>query len=254
MNISQHPITGGMIMQLNRLDMISNNLANLNTTGYKEKHITSESFSSKLSEYPLKENLNFEKNTILSSNFVNQTLNMIPKAGQRYVNTKSGSIKLTNNPFDFAITEKDTYFLVKNPKTDDIYLTRDGEFIPEEGTLITKEGYIVLGNNLEAINTKNKNYEYTFAILKSDFSELNNVGDNLLELKKNSTKNINDLSKITDGLLLKRNLETSNINSVMEMTNLIDTNRLFEQLQKVSKTLQSIDNSSNSKMGNFKNS
>jgi flagellar basal-body rod protein FlgG len=252
MNISQHPITGGMVQQLNRLDIISNNLANLNTNGYKQKDITTETFSSKLSEYPKKLDLNFDRNTVLASNFANQTLNMIPVPGKHYVNNKSGSIRLTNNEYDFAITEKDTFFVIKNLDTNEIQLTRDGAFNPKDGTLYTKEGYPVLGDNLEPININNENYTTSLAIYTMDYKHLKTEGNNLLSLREGSITSPLQLTEIKDGMILKKNLETSNINSIMEMTNLIDTNRLFEQLQKVSQTLQKLDKTSTDKIGNFK--
>jgi len=248
MNIGQHPLTGGMVQQLNKLDMIANNLANLNTTAFKQKNTTTETFSNQISEYNKKIELNIEKNTVYGANFVNQSLNMIPIPGKHYTNNKSGSLVQTGNRYDFAITVEDEFFIVKDPKTNVKFLTRDGSFSPEGENLITKEGYIVVGDNLKAVNTNLQNWEKSIALFKEDYKNLESRGDNLFIV---DNKKISDIIQLSDNnyKILQETLETSNINSVTEMTKMIETHRLYEQLSKVSKTLQQIDSTSNNKIG-----
>ncbi len=45
MNQGVYPLASSMVNQINRLDMISNNLANTNTTGYKQENIVEGSFN-----------------------------------------------------------------------------------------------------------------------------------------------------------------------------------------------------------------
>lgn len=252
MNIGQHPLTGGMVHQLNKLDLISNNLANINTNGFKQKNVTTETFSKFLSEYPLKKDLNFNKNTILASNFAVQTMNMIPKSSSHYTNNKAGSIKLTGNDFDFALTEKDHFFVIHNLDTNKYVVTRDGAFVPKDNGLFTKEGYPVLNNNLLPIDINTDGWEQRIGIFKSEFKNLDSEGDNLLNPNNMKITQPNQLEVFKEGLILQQNLESSNINSVIEMAKMIETNRLFEQLQKVSKNLQEVDSLSNNKIGNSK--
>jgi len=247
MNIGQHPITGGMVQQLNKLDLIANNLANLNTTGFKQKNTTTETFSHQLSEYSKKIDLNIERNTVYAANFINQSMNMIPIPGEHYTNNKSGSIKLTGNDSDFAITVKDEFFIVQDIDSKNKFLTRDGSFVPLGNNLYTKEGKLVLGNNLKPIDTRIENYQNNIALFHDEFKNLLSQGDNLFK----TNKNIDDITLLSSNKnkILQQNLETSNINSVLEMANMIDTNRLYEQLSKVSKVLQDTDKTSNRSIG-----
>jgi len=248
MNIGQHPLTGGMVQQLNKLDLISNNLANLNTTAFKQKNATTETFSNQISEYSKKIDLNIARNTEYAANFINQTLNMIPVPGKHFTNKKSGSLIETGNKNDFAITVEDEFFIVEDTKTKVRFLTRDGSFAPSGENLVTKEGYVVIGNNLKPLNITLENWEKDIALFKEDFNNLESRGNSLFIV---DNKKINDIIQLSDNnyKILQETLETSNINSVTEMTKMIETHRLFEQLSKVSKTLQQVDRTSNTEIG-----
>jgi len=247
MNIGQHPITGGMVQQLNKLDIIANNLANSNTTGYKEKNITTETFSALLSNYPKKLNLNIDRNTVEGASFINQSLNMIPVPGHHYTKDGNGSLQFTGNNLDFAIVHKNSFFIVENPKTHERFLTRDGSFVQMGDYLKTKDGLNVLSNNLTPIDTKKEGFENRLALINDKYENMKPVGNNLY----NTPNKLDNVTKLisTKDVIIQGNLETSNINGVMEMTKMIETNRLFEQLTKISKTLQETDSLSNKEIG-----
>ena len=113
-----HPLAASMINQLNRVDMISNNLANTNTVGFKEDSISEGSFNSYL------ERTNSEGKTVSNLSYI---MNTVPKIDNHYINSALGSISPTGNNLDFALSQSDTYFKVE-AKNGEIQLSRNGEF------------------------------------------------------------------------------------------------------------------------------
>jgi flagellar basal-body rod protein FlgG len=117
MTLSNHPLAATMINQLNRVDVLTNNLSNSNTIGFKENSLAEGSFNSYL-------NRKESENEDISK--LSKIMNTIPKIDNNYIDSKLGSITPSGNNLDFAITQSDTYFKVKTGEGDsDIQLTRD---------------------------------------------------------------------------------------------------------------------------------
>ena len=247
MQTGYYTATGGMVTQFNRLNVISNNLANVNTNGYKADDIVIGDFERMFKES--RDNLPLENNTKEAAKFLNRDLNKVPQVVEEYTDFSLGNMQKTGNNLDFALTKKDAFFLVKTPEG--IRATRDGSFsINSEGHLVTKEGYEVLpktyfkDNKLhqvranEMINADKDGNLYqngiqTNSLYIASFDDLKNlkkVGDNLYDF--------GDMTPVENGKnsLAQGFVEKSNINAVKEMTDLIDTNRLVEMYQKVMDT------------------
>jgi len=235
--------TGAMVTQFNRLNVISNNLANVNTAGFKQDDIIIGDFERLLSEK--RDILPLENNTKEAAKFLNRNLNKVPIVVEEYTNFNVGDLQRTSNPLDVALKEKNQFFSVQSPSGEK--LTRAGNFsIDSNGYLVTKEGYKVLNTKNNPIQLspsypvtidKNGNvYQQhkliaTFKIIRIDnLNTLKKVGDTMFSFNpQNATV---DATNST----LQGFLEKSNINTVREMTNLIETNRLVEQYQKVMTT------------------
>ena len=247
MQTGYYVATGGMVTQFNRLNVISNNLANVNTDGYKSDDVIIGDFERMLKES--RDNLPLDNNTKESAKFLNRDINKVPRIIKEYTNFNVGDIKQTGNNLDFALTKKNAFFLIKTP--DGIKATRDGSFtVNDEGHLVTKEGYEVLPKTyfqdyhlLEVKPNKplksDKNGDLyqgglqtnsLFVASFDDLKKLKKVGDNLYDFG-NMTPIENGKNAVAQGFL-----EKSNINPVQEMTQLIDTNRLVEMYQKVMDT------------------
>jgi len=247
MQTGYYDATGGLVTQFNRLNVISNNLANVNTDGYKSDDVIIGNFEKMFKES--RDNLPLDNNTKEASKFINRDLNKVPRIVREYTNFAIGDIKRTGNDLDFALTKKDAFFLVKTPTG--IKATRDGSLsINEDGHLVTKEGYPVLpktyfkdGHLLEVEQNlpikadkngdlyqgglqTNSLYIATF----DDLKKLKKVGNNLYDFG-NQQPIENGKNAVEQGFL-----EKSNINPVIEMTNLIETNRLADMYQKVMDT------------------
>ena len=238
--------TGAMVTQFNRLDIISNNLANVNTTAFKRDDIVVGDFKRIFQE--AKDEMPLKDNTIASSKFLNAAITRVPQVVEQYVKYEQGSLKNTGNPLDFALKRPDTFFMVETPNG--IRLTQNGSFsINQSGTLVTKEGYPVLPSTYfenqqyitipeDAVIGVDKSgtiYNGSDKMAKFFMAQSDNIktltkeGNNLYRFDK-----LDEITELVSGdTVAQRFLENSNINPVNEMVGLIETNRLVEMYQKV---------------------
>ena len=138
--------TGAMVTQFNRLDVITNNLANINTIGYKRDDVVIADFERIFKE--TRDILPLENHTRDAAKFLNRTIDRVPQINEIYTNFNVGGLKMTNNPLDVAIGKSDLFLLVDTPNG--VRLTKNGALnLDNEGYIVTKEGYRVLPNNYE---------------------------------------------------------------------------------------------------------
>lgn len=109
---------------LRDMDVTANNIANVNTTGYKAEHLH-------FTEYLTQDNNRGVRNPAIYAQDI-----------ASYRDTRAGSIQVTNNPLDVAI-KGDGFFMVSTPLGN--RYTRAGSFqIGTGGTLVNPDGYPVL--------------------------------------------------------------------------------------------------------------
>ena len=251
---------GGMVTQINRLDVIANNIANANTTGFKRDDVVIGDFMRLYEQH--KEFLPIDEQTKDAAKFYNRSLNRVPQIVEEFTDNKVGGMMITDNTFDFALSRENMYFMVETP--DGIRYTRDGSFVlNEQGRLVTKEGYPVLPREyLDApqyiefidgfqVEVDSNGNIYTRDLNNEGISEtalianlgvvsfenpkyLKKIGDNLYSYPKERSDEREALEQ--SGAVRQGFLEKSNINVVQEMTGLIETNRLVEAYSKVLKT------------------
>ena len=236
MNLGTYPLAANMINQLNRVDTISNNLANLNTIGYKEDKLVEGSFNYYLQRAKKQ---NFIPTKI---NIINNT---IPKIDGSYVNKDIGAIVQTGNRLDFALKEPNLFFKVKDNKGN-ILLTRDGSFKNLDGFLVTSEGYKILNINNEPIEI-NEGFESQIALIKTKFENLQKIGNNNYKIL--NQKNISTITNI-EGKILQGALEKSNVNAISAMVKLINAQRRVEQTQKALTGIDEINSKLINSIGN----
>lgn len=247
MNVGKYPLVGGMVQQLNNIDHISNNLANMNTNSYKTKHATQETFTDVLGSMSRKKiELNLENNTKDAADYINRSINLIPRQGKLYTSAEVGSTLETGNVYDFSISQTDTYFAVESE--DGVRkVTRDGAFINVGGLLKTKTGEYVLDGKGARIEVGGEGWETTLGLYSKSVDELQTMGNNLYT----NEEGIDGLF-VNNDIVHQRTLETSNVNGISEMTELIESHRLLEQMQKSLQAFQEVDRISNDKIGNYK--
>jgi len=218
MNQGVYSLSAAMINQLNRVDVISNNLANVNTNGFKEDNLMEGSFNHYLERLAQKDVTPTKLNTIN---------NTVPKIDGNFIRGDIGSLVETGNPLDFALKTNDTFFKVQD-KNGDILLTRDGSFKNLGGVLSTFDGKKVLNNNNQPINVAD-GFEPQIAVVSSSYANLSKIGNN--NYKINDTTQVKPIID-NDQFVVLGAVEKSNINAVTTMVALIDSQRRLEQAQK----------------------
>lgn len=132
---------GGIATQINRLDVIANNIANANTTGFKRDDVVIGDFLRLYEQH--KDFLPIKEQTKDAAKFYNRSLNRVPQIVEEFTDRALGGMMMTENTLDFALGRENAYFMVETPSG--ICFTRDGSFtLNEEGRLVTKEGFPVL--------------------------------------------------------------------------------------------------------------
>lgn len=241
----------GMNAQQARLDAISNNLANVDTTGYKKDVAVSKSFPELLLR-------RLNDDGVYKTHFGSADVApIIGKVGlgvetnEMYTILEQGSLKETGSIQDVAL-ESEGFFSVLTPQGE--RYTRNGNFmVGKEGYLETKEGYPVLGENGEVFvkdmsfivnedgiiyNDENMEEIDRFKIVRFD-------NERYLNKQGSSLYNSNDISgtaHIAEGFerpnIIQGYTETSNVNVVHEMVSMIEVNRSYEANEK---TIQAED-------------
>jgi flagellar basal-body rod protein FlgF len=235
MNQGTYPLAASMINQINRLDQISNNLANLNTNGFKQEGTTETTFNYYLQKAQ-------EQN--IAPTKINTVTNNIPKIDSKFINSEMGSITLTGNKLDFALNDADTFFKVQNANGDIVY-TRDGAFKNLDNFLVDSNGNNILNADNEPITLEDE-FASQIGVVKIPYENLNKIGDNTFSIKDPNQMEIFDNN---DSLIVNGAIEKSNVNSVITMVELIEANRSFEQAQKAVKSIDDLNASLIEKIG-----
>ncbi len=220
----------GALTQEMRLDVLANNIANVNTAGFKEDRVfqlpqTSESVW---------------KNTPAQQNISLDNLSSLPVS--TFTNFDQGSLKETGNTLDMAL-DGDGFFAVQTPGG--VRYTRRGSFaLSQNGVLVTQEGYPVLGKNRGEIQINGRNV----VVDSSGAVFVDNASVDSLDIVGFSNKNT--LMKVGDSLYSPQDpndqgtptttaqvhqgfIESSNVDSIKAMTEMIDVLRGYESYQKV---------------------
>ncbi|WQZ15468.1 flagellar basal-body rod protein FlgG [Helicobacter pylori] len=248
---SLYSATSGMLAQQTHIDTTSNNIANVNTTGFKKSRADFNDLFYQAMQYAGTNT----SNTTLSPDGMEVGLGVRPSAITKMFS--QGSPKETENNLDVAITGKG-FFQVQLPDGTTAY-TRSGNFkIDEQGNLVTSEGYllipqITLPEDTTQVNigvdgtvsvtqglqtTSNVIGQITLANFVNP-AGLHSMGDNLFSITNASGDAIvgnpdsQGLGKLRQGFL-----ELSNVRLVEEMTDLITAQRAYEAN---SKSIQTAD-------------
>lgn len=237
----------GLFSQSRTIDVISNNIANLQTAGFKEDAVISGSFGEQLA-YRLEPGKTAEEiGYINSGDEVKQISTLFSQ----------GSIEQTGGKFDFAI-EGNGFFTLQKPDGT-ICLTRNGRFLPDEnGYLTSVQGDMVLGKN-GPVQVSGGSF---------DVNEKGQVyinGNNTDELKITYPPDLKTLVKQKDGTFIDNDtakqvfgsggeivqgaLEASNVDMITEMTNIIASSRSFQACSQLIRTMDQILQKSANEVG-----
>lgn len=245
----------GMLNEQNRLDIISNNLANSATVGYKEENVTSRSFKDYMAV----------KIRDGSNAFIDEkigTFNPGVKIGETYMDWGQGSLRETGNTYDLAIqgngfftmrvTDANGNSSIKYTRCGTFKCTADGFIVDADGNhLQGSGGDLQVPVDANDITIKNDGSVYADGVLVdtiqlTDFADYNYLelyGDNMYNAVDGATV-IEATASIEQGYT-----EQSNVNVISEMVSMITITRAYEAGQKMIRTQDSLLNDSVNEIG-----
>lgn len=230
----------GMINEQKRVDILSNNMANAATTGYKKEGSTSEAFKDMLA-FKIK-----DTSEPWVAKHIGQ-MNLGVKIGEVYTDYSQGPIHETGNTFEMALSGEGFFaveFLDKQGNTSVKY-TRDGGFMMNtKGEIVNKQGDFLLDENGKHIVLDPEETHYNVSrtgvitlndvvqarIQVADFENydyLEKYGENFYNALPGAT-NRESTASVISGYL-----ESSNVQVVQEMVDLINFTRAYETNQKM---------------------
>ena len=238
----------GMAAQEQNVSTISNNIANVNTIGFKKRRVEFQSLM-----YETVQEAGGRSSFDTRYNVGIQIGSGAKVAAIRKEFT-SGTPQITNNPFDLMISG-DGFFGIILPNQQVMY-TRDGSFnVDRNGVLVTKEGYTVAPSIQVPPNTISVTISDTGlaqAFIKNQMEPVNvgqipvftftnpvglkAHGKNLYRATMSSGTPVSNIpGQNKAGSVMQGALETSNVSIMNEMTNLIKAQRAYEMNSRVMK-------------------
>ncbi len=226
--------TETMLAQSRRLEQITNNLANVDTAGYKKEDIT---FWEMLYSTDHQDS-------------------RVGKAIHNVTDMRPGVFEETANPLDFAIGGNG-FFKVQTPAG--VRYTRAGQFMANnEGQLITPNGDLVLGDggpllvngeNISVTDDGNITVDgqqrgILAVVTFANLADLEKQGQNLFALTGEGQEEPALTFSVKQGYL-----EKSNVSTMTELTAMIDLNRAYETQQRIIRTMDDMDDKAISRVG-----
>jgi flagellar basal-body rod protein FlgG len=239
-----------MLAQQQNVEVISNNIANMNTTAFMRRRTEFHDL--------IYQNLrrvgstSSDAGTIVPSGV---QLGLGVKLAAVYRIHEQGNLTSTDNTFDLAI-QGNGFFQIQLPDGSTAY-SRDGSFqLSPTGQIVTHDGNPLIPNitvNTNAIDVTINNTGEVLVKLQGQVAPANAgvitlatfpndagleaVGNNLyLETPASGTPTVANPGAEGYGTLLQGFLETSNVNAVAEVSELISAQRAYEMNSKVIKT------------------
>ncbi len=210
----------------NNMDIIANNVANMSTNGYRGQNLLFEEY-------------------ISDPRGADDALSFVNDRGQ-YQLSEPGSLTYTGNQLDAAL-EGPGFFGVQTPGGE-VQYTRDGSFqIDATGTLVTQAGYRVASSGGGDITIPQGSSEIAIddngiisnqdgpigQLLIAEFQNIQNMeqrGNNLYAI------DAAEVLPAAETQVMQGMLEGSNVKPVLEMTNMIETLRDYQSVQRVMET------------------
>ncbi|QPJ64443.1 MAG: flagellar basal-body rod protein FlgF [Candidatus Nitrohelix vancouverensis] len=248
------------IKQQGKMDVIANNLANLNNTGFKKDGLV---FKEMIPPFDRTNSLETARNVLLPADISNENVAYVG-INEFFTDHSQGNLTQTGNTLDLGL-DGDGFFKVDTPAG--IRYTRNGNFrLDQQSRLVTQEGLPVVAAGggpvlIDAVGG-------VISIAKDGTVSVGNGLENaaVAEIELVTIKDKKGLQKDGSGLYQNMSdeaveepangvsirqgfLELSNVNSVEEMTDMISTMRAFEAYQKVIQAIDGADEQSVNNIG-----
>ena len=225
-----------------RLDVTSNNLANMNTTSFKAEKVLAQTHNN---------------NAIKTVEQTGDIQFAHTFAVQR--NMGAGSLERTENPMDLAITQPNAFFAVQTP--DGETYTRDGRFsLDDLSRLVTRDGFTVLdADGAEIVFDPDGDaptISDTGVIRQGDLeiAQLKLVEFETPEILEKFGNNLwrptTEEPQPSEAPLVKQgHLEQSNVNAIQELTTMIQISKAYESASRIIKDADQLRERSIERLG-----
>ncbi len=236
----------GMINEQNRLDTMTNNLANASTVGYKREGATSQSFDDILTVKIKDQSVGVRNVQRMGIN------NPGVKIGENYTDYTQGSFRVTGNTFDLALSGEGFFAIEYTNKAgqSSIMYTRAGQFtLGKDGYLVNPDGDYVLdvNNNRIQLDTLQDTVIRNDGSIEQNGTVVANIQVADFEDYNYLEKYGETMYKPVEGAVMTEAtadvksgyLEMSNVQVVSEMVDLISITRAYESNQKIIQTYDS---------------
>jgi len=258
MQESMYSAMFGAMTQEHRMDIIANNLANVNTTGYKRDRLAFKDVFTRYAHDQIREPMMNLRSKPL---FPDPDYFAKPRIAVSQIEFAQGSLRQTNNPLDVAITGEG-FFKVRGQDGSDYY-TRDGSFhVSADGQLVDGRNNLVLGDGgpieipenaqvtIDGAGNISANGDVigalSFVQIQDQESKLQKYGQNYyMQLGDEPPVEL----PVENAEIAQGYLEAPNVEVVTEMVNMIETQRAFEAYQKVITTTGETDSNAIGKVG-----
>lgn len=238
------------LAELRKLEIVNNNLANVNTPGFKRQVLVgdAQSFDQTLASLSAGQDPYARGDHERTPGVVNL---------RSQVDFSQGPIKFTGGQFDVALTDPKEFFVVNTPSGPQY--TRAGNFtLNQEGSLVTQDGFEVQGDggalSITGLNARiNENGGISVGgnqIGRLQIARFENpaglepVGSTRFKLKAGETA-----PAAVESAVLPGSLEMSNVSSISSMIDLISANRGFETYTKTAQTIDQMNQTAISQIG-----
>lgn len=237
----------GLRNEQRRLDVISNNFANSNTTAYKKMGVTSQAFDREMAL-----RVDDDSDAYLVKGLGRISLGV--KIGETYTDFSEGGFRETGNTYDVGLEGRGFFTISTTNKAgvESIRYTRDGAFtVTRDGFLVTKDGDFVLGANNQRIQIPGADTAevtidslgniYANEVQVAQFQIVDFQNYDALSLYGENMYDALPEAGLVAGTALTRQgyLETSNVNVINEMVSMITITRAYETNQKMVQTIDS---------------
>lgn len=222
-----------MVMNAARQQVLSHNISNLQTPGFKQILTTAQDFKQNQAVYSNGYTVNGKIDYL-------GLLGLGTQSGEEYIDFQQGALEETDNPLDFAL-QGNGFFTVDTP--DGQRYTRDGRFLRDaDNNLVTVDGFQVLDDAGQPIQLPDGDVSVSpdgaisvngeevatlgIGVFADPEAELQHTEGNLFTGPAASTGE--DVPRVVQGYL-----ETSNANPSQLMTQLVEVARSYEAAQKL---------------------
>lgn len=215
----------GLYANQNRLDAISNNIANVNTNGYKRMDVAFEDI--------FYENMNRRGLPVTDGENTELKLGSSSKADLIVRNYKDGNLIETGREEDLAISGEG-YFKLMDENGNAFY-TRDGVFsVDKDGNLVHSSGLKLDIENFQPKELKKPMYVNENGSIVSDGKSIGKINlydfkdrDSMISAGQNLFKTDSESMK-ADGSIMQGYIESSNVDIAKELTDMMITQRAYE--------------------------